>query len=131
MGTHASKQLVQAYFEAINNTQLDELAQLFADDAELHFPMMDPIVGRAAIRQFYEGVLQFYPKRFDDARRFFFSEGGDVAVEIHFEGTTMEGKEVVFDAVDLFTIRGGQIRKLQIFYDSAKVMQMIGTLPQR
>lgn len=128
---HVSKQLAHAYFDAINNTRLDELVQLFAEDAELHFPLMDPIVGRAAIRQFYEGVLQFYPKRFDDARRFFFSQDGDVAVEIHFEGVTATGKEVVFDAVDLFTIRGGRIYKLQIFYDSAKVMEMIGTLPQR
>ena len=129
--TRASEQIVRNYFEAINHTRLDDLAEVFAEDAELNFPMMHPIIGREPIRQFYEGVLNFYPKRYDDARRFFFSDTGDVAVEIHFESVTATGQEVIFDAVDLFTIVDGHIKKLHIFYDSARVIKMIGRLPTK
>lgn len=125
-----SEKVVRAYFAAVNETRLDDLVALFAPDASLHFPMSDPIVGREAIGQFYANVLQFYPERFDDVRRLFFSSEGDVAVEIHFEGRTQTGRQVIFEAVDLFTIRHGQIWKLQIFYDSARVLQMIGALPK-
>lgn len=126
-----SEHVVRSYFAAINDTRLDDLAGGFAEDASLHFPLTDPIVGRENIRRFYEGVLEFYPTRYDDARRFFFSADGSVAVEIYFEGRTATGRDVAFDAVDLFTIAEGRIQKLQIFYDSAKVMEMIGGLPNQ
>ncbi|GBC81823.1 hypothetical protein HRbin10_00935 [bacterium HR10] len=124
-----SEEIVRAYFAAVNQTHLEALIALFAPEASLHFPMSEPIVGREAIGRFYATILQFYPERFDDVRRLFFSPEGDVAAEIHFEGVTQTGRRVVFDAVDLFTIRDGRIQKLQIFYDSARVLEMIGTLP--
>jgi ketosteroid isomerase-like protein len=114
-----SEQLVRAYFAAVNQTHLEAVIALFAPEASLHFPMSEPIIGREAIGRFYATILQFYPERFDDV----------LAAEIHFEGVTQTGRRVVFDAVDLFTIRDGRIQKLQIFYDSARVLEMIGTLP--
>ncbi len=123
-------QVAKAYFSAINETRLDNLAAVFAEDAVLSFPMLESIRGRQAIRDFYAGVLQFYPKRCDEVTRFFHSDSGDVAAEIHFEGTTATGRDVVFDAVDLFTVRGTVIQELKIFYDSAKVLQMVGELPK-
>lgn len=125
-----SEEIVRAYFAAVNETRLEDLVTLFAPEASLHFPLSDPIVGREAIGRFYANVLQFYPERFDEVRRLFFSPEGDVAVEIHFEGKTATGRKVVFEAVDLFTIREGLIQKLQIFYDSARVLEMIGALPK-
>ena len=120
----------KTYFAAVNETRLDDLAAVFAEDATLTFPMLEPIRGRKAIRDFYAGVLQFYPKRFDKVTRWFVSEAGDVAAEIHYEGETQTGRTVIFDAVDLFTLRNGHIQKLHIFYDSASVMKMIGELPK-
>jgi len=129
--TTSNQAVVRSYFDAIHSGELDNLASLFAEDASLHFPLSEPIVGRGAIRQFYEGVFNFYSKRSDHVSRLFFSEDGSVAAEIHFDGTTSTGKEVTFDAVDLFTVAQGKIQKLQIFYDSAKVMKMLGTLPNQ
>lgn len=122
--------VAKAYFAAVNQKQMDDLAAVFAEDGVLTFPMLSPIKGRNAIREFYTGVLQFYPKAFDGVTRWFVSEAGDVAAEIHFEGRTATGRDVVFDAVDLFTIKDGLIQDLHIFYDSAKVQQMIGELPK-
>lgn len=122
--------VAKAYFDAVNETRLDDLGRVFAENATLSFPMLDPIVGRRAIRDFYAGVLEFYPRRLDEVTRWFVSEAGDVAAEIHFEGETATGRSVVFDAVDLFRVREGEIQELRIFYDSAKVMRMVGELPK-
>jgi len=122
--------VAKTYFAAVNQKQMDNLAAVFAEDGVLTFPLLSPIRGRQAIREFYSGVLQFYPEAFDDVTRWFVSESGDVAAEIHFEGRTATGHTVAFDAVDVFTIENGVIQDLHIFYDSAKVQQMVGELPK-
>jgi ketosteroid isomerase-like protein len=127
----ASIAIAKRYFTAVNESRLDDLAAAFAEDAILSFPMLPPVAGRKAIQEFYAGVLVFYPERRDDITRWFVSEGGgDVAAEISFVGKTSTGKTVEFDAVDVFTIRNGVIQKLIIYYDSAKVLQMLGELPK-
>ncbi len=122
--------IAKRYFTAVNESRLDDLAAVFAEDAVLSFPMLPPVVGRKAIREFYAGVLVFYPERRDDITRWFVSEGGDVAAEISFVGRTSSGRNVAFDAIDVFTVRNGAIQKLTIYYDSAKVVEMLGELPK-
>jgi ketosteroid isomerase-like protein len=126
----ASIAIAKRYFTAVNESRLDDLAAVFAEGAILSFPMLPHVGGRKAIREFYAGVLTFYPERRDDVTRWFVSEGGDVAAEISFVGRTSTGRDVAFDAVDVFTIRNGVIQKLTIYYDSAKVIQMLGELPK-
>jgi len=118
-------QTVQRYFSSLNETRLEELAEVFAEDAILQFPNYEPIHGREAIVSFYTAVLKYYPKHFDNPVKFFFSEDGWVAVEIHFEGETIKGQSIVFDAVDVFEMENGKVKKLRIRYDSAKVAQML------
>lgn len=122
--------VAKAYFSAVNETRLDDLAKVFAEDARMEFPQMEPILGRQAIRDFYAGVLQFYPERFDKVTRFFADGQGGTAAEIHFEGKTLTGRPVVFDAVDLFRVKDGEIQELRIFYDAKKVLEMVGDLPK-
>lgn len=126
----AAVAIAKRYFRAVNESRLDDLAAVFAEDAILSFPMLPPVEGRNAIREFYAGVLTFYPERRDDITRWFVSEGGDVAAEISFVGKTSTGRDVAFDAVDVFTFQNGVIEKLTIYYDSAKVLQMLGELPK-
>ncbi len=118
-------QVVQKYFASLNETRLDDLAKVFAEEATLHFPTYEPIRGLAAIQSFYRAVLEYYPKHFDNPVKFFFSDDGGVAVEIHFEGETIKGQPMVFDAVDVFEVENGRVKNLQIRYDSAKVAQML------
>lgn len=120
----------RAYFDAVHAGDTGRLASLFTDDAVLRFPTLDPIAGREAIRAFYANVFTFYARRSDRVTRWFHAENA-VAAEIHFEGRTSGGKDVVFDAVDLFTVSGGKITRIEIYYDSARVMQMLGTLPSQ
>ena len=118
-------QLVKRYFSSLNEARLDDLANVFAENATLHFPTCEPIQGRAAIQSFYTAILKYYPKHFDNPVKLFFSDDGGIAVEIHFEGETIKGQPMVFDAVDVFQVENGQVKNLQIRYDSAKVAQML------
>ena len=117
--------VVQRYFSSLNETRLDRLGDVFAEDATLHFPTYEPIRGLPAIRSFYTSVLKYYPKHFDNPVKFFFSDDGGIAVEIHFEGETIGGLPMVFDAVDVFEVKNGRVQNLHIRYDSAKVAQML------
>ncbi len=117
--------VVQRYFSSLNETRLDRLGEVFADDATLRFPTYQPIHGLTAIRSFYTAVLKHYPKHFDNPVKFFFSDDGGIAVEIHFEGETIEGQPMVFDAVDVFEVKDGRVKNLHIRYDSAKVAHML------
>jgi ketosteroid isomerase-like protein len=122
--------LAKTYFAAVNERRIGDIAATFAEDGVLTFPTLDPIQGRKAIRDFYAGALKFYPKCHDEVTRWFVSEAGDVAADIHFEGQTATGREVIFDAGDLFMIKNGLIQSLRILYDSASVLKMVGELPK-
>lgn len=122
--------VAKAYFSAVNAKRIDDIGKVFAECAVLEFPQIGPVAGRQAIRDFYAGVLQFYPSCFDRVTRFFSDGQGGVAAEIHFEGTTATGRSVIFDAVDLFRVSGSEIQELRIFYDAKKVLEMVGELPK-
>ena len=122
--------IAKRYFAAVNEKRIGDIAASFAEDGVLIFPTLDPIKGRKAIGDFYDGALRFYPKANDVVTRWFVSEAGDVAADIHFEGQTATGRDVIFDAVDLFTIKNGLIQHLHIHYDSASVLKMVGELPR-
>jgi ketosteroid isomerase-like protein len=117
--------VVQRYFSSLNEDRLDRLGEVFAENATLRFPTYEPICGLTAIRSFYTAVLKYYPKHFDNPVKFFFSNDGTIAVEIHFEGETIKGQPMVFDAVDVFDVENGRVTNLRIRYDSAKVAQML------
>lgn len=118
--------VAKAYFAAVNQTRLDDLAQLFAENARMEYPQVGVLNGRQAIRDFYAWVFRTYSERDDRVTRFFADGEGGVAAEIHFEGKTAQGAAVVFDAVDLFRVENGRIQELKIFFDAKKVLEMAG-----
>ncbi len=129
MITRDSEPVVLAYFKAVDEMRLDELMRLFDEHASLHYPLSEPIVGKENIRSFYQGVFMKYARGKDHIKRLYFSDDCGVAAEIFFEATLKTGKEVAFEAVDLFTISNSKIQRIQVNYDSAKVMQDIGPPP--
>jgi ketosteroid isomerase-like protein len=110
------RELVEAYFECANTEQWERMLTLFTEDATYRTPGARPRVGR-------EDVVAFYPKAFsawathqDTAHGFIF-EGDSAACEIHFTGTTHDGRQIAFDCVDIFRFRDGQIAQLSTWYD--------------
>ena len=68
--------------------------------------------------EYYRGLFDPWAAHTDHPDRAI--GGGDaVAVEITFTGTTHEGREISFPAVDVFDLQEGKISRLAIFYDLA------------
>jgi ketosteroid isomerase-like protein len=115
---------VVAYFAALNDEDWSAMADLWTEDAELRAVGSRPRNGR-------DQVLSYFPTLFDPWR--LHSEGPTralvagplVMTEVGFTGTTQAGKELAFEAVDVFDLRDNQIRRLTTWYDLAWLRKQI------
>jgi len=99
----------QAYIDAVNATDLDGLAALFAADATVHHPM-GTFHGVASIREFYAGSVLAH------APRIVASEWMDDGDQCMFELTATAG-ERTSNAIDHLTVDdSGKIVRMAIAY---------------
>lgn len=113
---------VEAYATACTETRVDDIAALFAEDAELRDPYDgDPVVGRDAIRAFFEvgaPMIELLapngPIRVSgDAR----SAAAPMLVHVDMGGTKLE-----MDTVDVFFFDAdGRISAMHGFYGPSNV----------
>jgi ketosteroid isomerase-like protein len=115
---------VQRYFECINGEDWDGLRAVFADDVELRPVGVPPRHGVEAAVDYYATLLVGFPEHDDQPQRFLVS-GDSVTVEIHYVGRTAAGAEVVFDAVDVFDVEDGRIKRVSIWYDTHGVRRQV------
>lgn len=107
---------IRTYFEAINSEDWERLATVWHEDAELRAVGARPRRGRAEIGAYFPKTLAPWRRHLDDPVRV--AVAGDVVtVEIHFVGSTDDGRAVEFDAVDVFDLEAGRIRRLSTWYD--------------
>jgi uncharacterized protein len=118
------RELVAAYFERLNADRLDELLDLFHDDAEVVAPGGPPRRGRAEIAAYLRRALAPYPEHRDAPGRVLV-DGEAAAIEIRFSGRLANGAEVAFDAVDVMDVREGRIARLTSWYDSHAVRRAL------
>ncbi len=116
---------VRRYFAAVNDRRFEVMHELFAEDAELR-PVGSPARrGRDSIVAYYPEILAGFAAGFDDARRAHVA-GEVVTVEITFTGRTTEGRDVAFDAIDLFELDAdGRISRLSLWYDTLDVARQV------
>ena len=106
------------YFRCLDTEDWAEMARLWTPDAQLR------AVG-ARPRNDREGVIEYFSKLFgpwhrhrDHPERLIVSEPDrTVVAEVTFTGTTADGRDVRFEAVDVFDFEAGLIRKLTNWYD--------------
>jgi len=116
--------VVSRYFDCANRAAWETMATLFTDDAEL-------IAVGARARRGRDDVAAFYPKttaawaRTVDTPRRCTQQGSTVVVEIEFSGIDRRGRELRFDAVDVFDLVGDRIRRVSIWYDIAAVRNFV------
>lgn len=114
---------LDAYFDGINEERYDDVAALFAPAGELRAPGIDPTSGGEAIASYFRAALAPYPQHLDQPTRTIVGEDGATAtVEISFTGTTADGDELRFEAVDVFDCDAdGRIVLMTSWYDSHAV----------
>ena len=116
---------VEAYFDAVNARDFDTLAGLFAEDASFR-PVGSPDRrGREDIAAYYPPLLAGFEHGTDTPTRISVA-GRVVTAEIHFEGRTVQGVDIAFDAVDVFDIdHDGRIAGLSLWYDTRDVARQV------
>jgi ketosteroid isomerase-like protein len=109
-----------AYFEMLNAENWDGMRSLWHRNGELSAVGARPRTGVAAVMTYFRKIFDPWPEHRDEPTRLLICEReGAVVAELRFTGRTHDGPSVTFDAVDVFDIEGGQIRRMTSWYDIA------------
>jgi hypothetical protein len=118
MSEESQQRVVDAYFDGVNEDRFEEVAALFAPDAQLIAPGVRPRTGPQEIAPYFARALQAYPTHHDEPTRTVHADG-TTTVEIHFTGELANGAPLEFDAVDVFDFDADRkIARLLTVYDS-------------
>lgn len=125
MSGQENKKLVQKGYESFKAGRIDDLLALLSDDVEWHLPDIENVPfagrrqGREQVGQFFasvgneQEVLEFEPKEY-------IAEGEKVVVLGHYAWRVAStGRKFEGDWAHVFTVRDGQIIKLQEYSDTA------------
>lgn len=118
------RELAEKYFAAVNADDFDGLAALFDPDVEIHTTGSAPVVGRDAAIAHFRSVLAAYAEHDDRVTRWI--EAPDAVVcEIAFEGRLQDGRQIRFDALDVFDAGPGGITRVGTWFDTRSVARQV------
>jgi ketosteroid isomerase-like protein len=121
----ATPATISAYFSAVNRRNWAAMPALFAEDAELRPVASKSRHGCAVVLDHYPLVLANSAEHHDEPIRVHVA-GDVVVVEIAFEGRTVGGAEVTFDAVDVVDLAPhGRITRSSLWYDTRRVARQV------
>jgi ketosteroid isomerase-like protein len=117
-------QCISTYFDALNTGDSGKLASVWAETAELRAVGARPRRGRDEILAFYENLFGSWSTHVDRPTRVVVADG-IVVVEVQFTGVTHAGRELSFDAVDVFDLLENLILRLSTWYDLGWVRRQL------
>jgi steroid delta-isomerase len=117
---------VRGYFLAIRAMDAEAFANSFAENGATCDPMgAPPISGRAAVREFFESICKNF-KSVALTEESIFVAGNGAAVKWIGEGTSINGKDVRFEGIDVFEIDGeGKIQNLWAYWNPAEMIAQL------
>jgi ketosteroid isomerase-like protein len=116
--------VIKEYFDAVNGEHWEHLGSLFTADASYRTTGARPRHGREEIARFFLSLFEPW-REHDDAPQLVIAERDAAAVEVFFHGTAQDGRNISFEAVDVFRFRDGKIRSATTWYDVAAVRRML------
>jgi ketosteroid isomerase-like protein len=109
---------IHDYFRCLDEEDWVGMEALWTEDGRLRAVGARPRHGRQEVLGFFAKL--FAPWREHEDRPTRIVVAGDVVTaEVLFIGTTQDGREVTFDAVDVFDLRDGRIAAMSNWYDIA------------
>lgn len=120
----ADDAVVRSYFVCLDAEDWATMRTLWNEDAELRAVGARPQQGVDAIIAFCGRIFAPWRRHSDSPTRFL-TCGETIVVEVAFTGTTQDGRDVAFDAVDVFDLRGGRIQRLSTWYDIAYARRLL------
>lgn len=128
MSSENIRQTVTDYFAAIRAMDADAWVATFAEDAVSHDPVgAPPTEGHSGLREFFEGIAGAFEKveMFEDS---VFVAGDSAAVKWTGRGTGKNGRNVIFEGIDVFEINSdNKIQRVWGYWDpSAMMSELLG-----
>lgn len=119
MARQAEKELVLEYYQAIDSQEIDHVVELFADDATYERPGYAPLVGVAAIEEFYrtERVIDSGVHSVSNL----LVDGHKVAVEGEFIGRLRDGSDVTVRFADFFLVMSSRFARRHTYFFAPSV----------
>ena len=119
-------EVIRRYFDGVNNEDWDDFRGIWHADAVVEVVGGIRVQGWDEILPQYTGALANFPVHYDDPYRVHVA-GETVTVEIAFTGETVDGVPASFEAVDVFTLEDGLVRRLTTWYDLDTVLGFVRT----
>ena len=107
----STAELVERYFDVINNDKWDELAALLHPDVRIQHGMSFSCEGIESAVRFYQAIIRQFDEHEDRPTRILV-DGTSAAVEITFTGTKTDGTPLTFPAADFIDTDGERITKI-------------------
>jgi ketosteroid isomerase-like protein len=118
---------VLRYFECLNTEDWDGMREIWHEDGSLRAVGARPRNDREEMLGYFSKLFTPWPEHDDQPTRLVVSEpDGTVLAEVTFTGVTPDGQTVVFDAVDVFDLVDGRIKKLTNWYDVDYARKALG-----
>lgn len=119
-----TRDAVERYFAAINADRFADLADVFAADVEIHTVGSPPVVGRDAALAHFPALLANYAEHDDRVTRRLEASAA-IVCEIAFRGRLVDGRPIVFDALDVFDLTDGRIVRVATWFDTHDLRRQV------
>jgi ketosteroid isomerase-like protein len=112
------EEVVARYFRCLDTEDWDGMRQLWHEDGTARAVGARVRVGREEVISYFSRIFEPWTVHEDRPTRVIVA-GDTVLAEVTFTGTTADGREVAFDAIDVFDLVDGRIKRLSNWYDIA------------
>ncbi|MCZ7525880.1 MAG: SgcJ/EcaC family oxidoreductase [Acidimicrobiia bacterium] len=118
-------EVVRRFCRAWSDLDVDALAAFFSDDAVYHNIPIDPVVGRAAIRDFVAGFTAGAEQVEFQVRHV--AADGDVVLTERVDVFVMGGRRIELPVMGTFEVRDGRITAWRDYFDLQQFTSQMAT----
>ncbi len=112
------RQVVLRYFTCLDTEDWEGMAEIWTPDGILRAVGARPRDDRDGVIEYFSKLFDPWPAHRDHPERLIISEADQTVVaEVTFFGTLPDGRDVRFEAIDVFDFADGRIRKMTNWYD--------------
>ena len=120
----ANEKLIRDFCSAWSRKDLDDLIGYFTDDAVYHNVPVEPVRGKAAIRETFNSFVAPAEKIQWDVLQV--ASCGDVVFTERVDRFTIGGKEIALPVAGVFEVRAGKIAAWRDYFDLQTWMRQQG-----